>query len=549
MSYYYKVETITLDLIQTPSINNTPGERELADKIMAYLKGLDYFKNNPGHLFEQKLKGDHLERKNIFALVEGKKKVKSSKTVILHGHVDTVGIDDYGSLQKYAFNPLLLEEKLKTIQLPEDIRDDLDSGEWLFGRGSNDMKSGLASHMAVLEHYADKAEQLAGNVLFIATPVEENQHTGIMEALAVMESLQEEKGLNYKVAINSDYTAPMYKGDNTKYIYLGTAGKLLPSFYVLGKETHAGQSFDGFDPNLLAAELVRKISSNVNLSDGYKDEYTLPPVSLKLEDLKPTYDVQTALATFLYFNYFTHTLSVEKMIETLSSLALEAFNEVIDYLNSEYRHYCEKTGQKYIQLPWKPNIYSYEELYNLAQRIVNEDTLNKNIEEIIRREIEAGRDPRIICRIIVEMVIEALNLKGPALILFLAPPFNPNNTQKEDVKSEKEVIETLQSVLDEASSSSGEEFKIRHYFPFTSDSSYLKIDDSYNSIEKLKTNFPGWSSIYPVPLETAKKLNIPALNIGAYGKDAHKWTERVHKPYTFSVLPELTIKVTDRFLS
>jgi len=549
MSFYNKVETITLDLIQTPSVNNTPGEKELAGKIMGYLKKFDYFKDNPGNLFDQKLRGDRIGRKNIFALVEGKNNVKSSKTVILHGHVDTVGIVDYGSLKEYAFNPTLLEKKLKLIELPDEIKEDLDSGEWLFGRGSNDMKSGLASHIAVLEYYAEKVEQLSGNVLFIATPVEENQHTGIMEALAMIESIQQGKGLEYMVAINSDYTAPMYKGDISKYIYLGTAGKLLPSFLVLGKETHAGQSFDGFDPNLLAAELVRKISSNVNLSDGYKDEYTLPPISLKFEDLKPTYDVQTALSTFLYFNYFTHTLSVERMIETLRNLALEAFNDVIDYLNSEYKIYCKKTKKNYHRLPWKPKIYTYEELYNEALKKVNEETLNKEIAEIVYSEVEAGRDPRIICRTVVEIVVDALNLKGPALVLFIAPPFNPNNTQKEDVESEKEIIETLKSVLEEVSASSGEDFKIRHYFPFTSDSSYLKIDDSYNSIEKLKTNFPGWSSIYPVPLETAKQLNIPALNIGTYGKDAHKWTERVHKPYTFSVLPELTIKVIDRFLS
>jgi len=549
MSFYKKVETITLDLVETPSINNTPGEAELADKIFGYLKELDYFKANPGHLFTRQLDNDRLGRKNVFALIQGRSSHKSNKAVILHGHVDTVGIDDYGSLKDYAFQPYGLEEKLKSIELSAEVREDLNSGEWLFGRGSNDMKSGLASHMAVLEHYAGKAEQLQGNILFIATPVEENQHTGIMEALAVIETLQKEHNLNYMVAINSDYTTTMYPGDDSKYIYLGTAGKLLPCFYVLGKETHAGQSFNGFDPNLLAAELLRKISSNVDLSDGYKDEYTLPPVSLKLTDLKPTYDVQTALATFLYFNYFTYTLSVEKVIETLRNLALEAFNDVIDCLDSEYKIFCEKTRQHYHKLPWKPKIYTYEELYNAALKKVNEETLNKEIAEIVSSEVEAGQDPRVICRLIVEMVVHTLDLKGPALVLFLAPPFNSNNTQREDVESEKEIIETLKSVLDEFSSSSGEEFVIKHYFPFTSDSSYLKIDDSFNSIEKLKTNFPGWSSIYPVPLETAKKLNIPALNIGTYGKDAHKWTERVHKHYTFSVLPELTIQVTDRFLS
>ena len=36
-----------------------------------------------------------------------------------------------------------------------------------------------------------------------------------------------------------------------------------------------------------------------------------------------------------------------------------------------------------------------------------------------------------------------------------------------------------------------------------------------------------------------KKLNIPAVNFGCWGKDAHRWTERVHVPYSFEVLPRL----------
>lgn len=548
MSFYEKVESISLELIQTPSINNTDGEKNLANVIISYFKDLPYFRDNPGNLIEQELRNDRLMRKNVFALVEGKGERKSSRTVIIHGHMDTVGIEDYGGLKKYAFDPQTLEKKMETTDLSETVKNDLASGEWMFGRGSNDMKSGLAVQMAVIEYYSKKVKQLEGNVLFIATPVEENQHTGIMEALSVIEYLQKEKGLNYRVAINSDYTTSMYPGDNSKYIYLGTVGKLLPSFYIMGKETHAGQSFDGFDPNLLAAELVRNISANVDLSDGYRGEYTLPPVSLKLKDLKPSYDVQTALATFLYFNYFTHTQSVDQIIELLRNVTLKAFNNVIEYLNSEYQVYCGKTGQQFKELPWEPKVYIYEELYSMVHQ--NElNLLKQKIETLVKSELDAGQDPRIICRKIVEKVAGAVNLKGPAVILFIAPPYNPNNTLKEEVSIENEVIEILKPVLADMSASSGEKFVLKHYFPYTSDSSYFKIDDSFDSIEKLKSNFPGWSSIYPVPLETSKQLNIPALNIGTYGQDAHKWTERVHKKYTFSVLPELIINVINRFIA
>ena len=56
------------------------------------------------------------------------------------------------------------------------------------------------------------------------------------------------------------------------------------------------------------------------------------------------------------------------------------------------------------------------------------------------------------------------------------------------------------------------------------------------------------NALYPLPVDKIQELNIPALNYGCYGKDAHKWTERLYKPYTFGVLPKLILKTIDNFL-
>ena len=79
---------------------------------------------------------------------------------------------------------------------------------------------------------------------------------------------------------------------------------------------------------------------------------------------------------------------------------------------------------------------------------------------------------------------------------------------------------------------------MNQFFPSLTDSSYLKIDDSEESIRVLKNNFTQYEQLYAVPLEQMKALNIPAINYGCWGKDAHKWTERVYIPYSFDVLPE-----------
>ncbi|HHU68958.1 MAG TPA: hypothetical protein GXZ31_01500 [Thermoanaerobacterales bacterium] len=41
-------------------------------------------------------------------------------------------------------------------------------------------------------------------------------------------------------------------------------------------------------------------------------------------------------------------------------------------------------------------------------------------------------------------------------------------------------------------------------------------------------------------IEDIRELNLPVVNIGPYGKDAHKYTERVYMPYSFETVPRIT---------
>jgi arginine utilization protein RocB len=50
---------------------------------------------------------------------------------------------------------------------------------------------------------------------------------------------------------------------------------------------------------------------------------------------------------------------------------------------------------------------------------------------------------------------------------------------------------------------------------------------------------PLWDRGYSVPLEVLESLNIPVLNLGPVGKDAHKWTERLDVDNAFGALREM----------
>ena len=152
----------------------------------------------------QELKDDKLSRRNVFAILLGEKD-NNGDTLILHGHTDTVGLEGYGAAKDYACKPDELEKILRKMNLSEEVRKDLESGEYMFGRGTCDMKSGDAVFLGILKKMSECTGELSGNIVLSLNSVEENLHTGIIEGLDVLKMLKETYHLNYVLSINNDY--------------------------------------------------------------------------------------------------------------------------------------------------------------------------------------------------------------------------------------------------------------------------------------------------------------------------------------------------------
>ncbi|MBE6050589.1 MAG: M20/M25/M40 family metallo-hydrolase [Clostridium sp.] len=543
---FKKCEELTKELVKIKSVNTTKGEKEIAEYIEKHVRNITYFKENPDRVIIQKLKNDKLDRRNVFAYVKGTRE-ESNDTIIFHGHMDTVGTEDFGALEKNCVNPDVLLEKMLEMDLPKAIKDDLETGDWMVGRGSCDMKSGVAVFLVLLEYFSERTDEFKGNILLSVNPVEENLHTGIIEGIEVLNKLKEEEHFNYIMAINNDYICPLYEGDTNKYVYTGTVGKLLPCFYIQGKETHVGQCFEGFDASVLASEITRLINYNVDFCDGYNGEYTLPPSVLKMKDLKSQYNVQTTVDSFVYFNYFVHNNSIEEIMKKLVNVSNKAVNNVINTINENYKKYCELAKIEYKEIGYDVKVVSYEEIFELADKCFDGD-LEKEIEEYTLKLIEAGTDKRETSMLIAKKLVEISKIKDPMVVIFFAPPYCPHNTLKKEVEEEDKLTKDIRILLDEFEKESGENYEVLQFFPSLSDSSYIKIDDDNESIDKLIRNFPQYKNLYNVPLYAIKELNISAINYGCYGKDAHKWSERVYKPYSFGVLPKLIIKTIEKFM-
>src|SRR5690606_13773583 len=108
-----------------------------------------------------------------------------------------------------------------------------------------------------------------------------------------------------------------------------------------GAETHAGDPFKGIDSNLISSAITNEIDLNTKYCDEAEGEVTVPPITLRQQDLKPEYSVQTAKTSHLYFNYGTHVSTPDEVMAKVIEGADLAFQKVIDNLNVEYKKYCD----------------------------------------------------------------------------------------------------------------------------------------------------------------------------------------------------------------
>ena len=546
--FYGEALALTKKLVSIPSMNNSDGgERAVADYMAAWIRELPYFKAHPDQVITQPLKNDPYDRINVVAIAFGSRS-NSNETIILHGHHDTVGIDDYGSIKEYAFDCDALPEKIKSITSDPEVLADIESGEWMFGRGSSDMKSGDAVNMVLMRYFTEHLDQFDGNLIFMTNPVEENQHTGIIESLNVLEELKAKYGLTYKMAMNTDFISPAFPGDTAHYFHAGAVGKILPCFYIIGKPTHSGQGFEGFSASMVAAEITRNIDMRAEFSDVYNGEFAMPPTVLKMRDLKPSYDVQTAFSAFVYFNYFIHNMEMDEIFARLRKVAEDALNTVDTYTDEQNKVYCKMTGADYYKREYQLKVMEYSELYEKAKAL--KPDVDEDIRAITKQSLEENLDRRELCLKIVEYLANnILSINTPTVILFLAPPYCPRNTLKREIPEEGALLDSVVDLLNQLGQEMGEELKMMQFFPVLTDSSYLKLDDTDTSIKTLVDNFPDMKGHYDVPLDQIKRLNIPAFNFGCHGKDAHKWTERVHKEYSFGKLPIIMLRVLEKYLN
>ena len=487
------------------------------------------------------VEGDPFGRSNAYAFLQG----SSKRTVVLLGHFDTVDTVDYGELEPWALDPPgLAERQSQLAAMVPDLEDDLEAfpGDWMLGRGAIDMKSGIATNIAVLRRLVIDAG--AGrcplSVVLLATPDEENESAGVLQAVRFLLRLRERRGLEYVGAINTDYTTSLYPGDPHRYIYTGTIGKLLPSFYIVGRESHVGAPFQGLDANLIAAELIRDLSMADDLCDSVRGQVAPPPVTLHASDLKSHYDVQLPFSAYFYLNVLTLTTRPEDLLLRLRRRAEAALSRVLRRVDRSERRWLAAGAdqERAVSTPRRRGqVMTYAELRDAAVAAVGEDGVAEALRDEWKR-LSISADKRVRSLALVQRLWKTLGLSGPAVVVYFSPPFYPH------VKASPSPLH--EAVAEVAAGHPEIPLVTCEYFPFLSDMSYLRLDSEMETLA-LTQNMPVWQTpgepgypgAYSLPLEAIRQLDLPVVNLGPYGKGAHQRGERVLMSYSFAVLPQL----------
>ena len=532
-----KIKEILYEYVKIESFTNTSGERLVEEFFTAHFGEIPYFKEHPDNWGLYPVENDPLGRHVCWAMVRG----KGNKTVAMVHHYDIVDIEDYKLLKPLAFSPDELAAALADHKdmLPEDALVDLEAGSFVFCRGGCDMKAGGAIQYALLEEYS-KLANFEGNVIVLGVPDEENLSAGMRAAVRLLAELKEKQGLEYLMMINSE---PHQRKDFSKGVFSeGTVGKMMPFVYVRGFLSHAVNVFEGLNPVSVLSEIVAKTEVNMDFADVVDGEAAPPPTWLYQKDSKDRYDVSMPLSAQGCFSVLTLKQTPAELLGKVKKVCEDGFLTVIERLNENYEKFLAATGQPVKKLPWKVKTVGFGELYEEAKAqhgTVFEEAYEMERERILR-DLAEGRINMIEGNFqLIEKIYDYIEDISPRVVYGLLPPYYPNvsNVYFDGIAEEASGLsEKLSTYTQEEY---GQIYDKEYFYTGICDLSYINIDDPTAQRESVAGAMPLFGAYYDIPFEQIKAVSMAGINIGPWGKDFHKLTERVYKEDLYERTPRI----------
>ena len=271
-------------------------------------------------------------------------------------------------------------------------------------------------------------------------------------------------------------------------------------------------------------------------------------MTLRLRDLKPTYNVQTAREAMIELNVLTFERSLEDTMAALRHVVTEAVREVrsgqLD-LSAWIGTPHQELGVDVDPGSW---VLTYPELATRAETSIDDDPIARGPASRAQSPAATawaggGHDPsrwvgtgvaRLDARAATLERIRALvrraGITGPAVVLHLLPPYYPRATPGDGA-----LVQAVRTALADERG-----MAVQPYYPLISDACYLAW--RAEPAETIAAHMPALGREYHLPWQDARDLDLDIVNLGPWGRDAHGLTERVHAPFAFERLPGLILK-------
>jgi len=511
------------ELVAIPSVTESAAESAPGEWLFERLSKLPYFQEHRAHLklAETPLEGSLYKLKSLVARVDAAK--KTARTVLLIGHYDVVDIKCYGDIAEHAFAPDRLAEIFGA------------GGDILYGRGVMDMKCGVAVETALIEEFAKDRGLFDVNLVMALVGDEENASAGMRGVLPAIAAMQAE-GLDFLAALNTEPGEAGQSGVVGPMVFLGTLGKLMPGFYIRGRDAHVGSCYNGFSALLAASRLVAYAEGNPYLADPLHGVCQPSWICLDMKALRDFYSVTVPDKAYAYFNCFTTNNTPALVMEQMRGIAAYALRQSSEQLTASYRALLALGYEGAEFEPAEPAVYTLEELKELARGRHGasfDDELSRYIETLPPGDMRARGIKAV------DFIADRSGAEGPYIVCFFLPPWLPVRTDITDDPRDRAAVAAARAVAEECAAKYGLKMTETELFAGLCDLSYVGAKVSDDDVRALSENMPGWGGIYNIPLAEMQGLGLPVMNLGPSGEAPHKRDERLHLSYSLDVLPEL----------
>ena len=541
-------------LVAVDSTTNTAKEADMAKELCAVIGEDPWFKEHPDMFGMVDVPGDALGRKNVWALRLADDPAAATAsavpTVVLAGHMDTVTTANFEGMEAYSRDPEALEEAFRKqeagevpVALPMKAwtKDDLASGEWIFGRGTADMKGGMSVYLDQLFQGAkDK------NLLFIAACDEETYSVGMRAAANLMVELKERFDLDYKLL----FMGESHLRDERGSVYFdGTIGKMTVNIVVRGIPSHVRFYYGANNAILLASQLCAAIDGNAALTERYKTEVTPPPSVSYFRDTKPRYDVTLAESVDMSLVQFLFRKSPAKAMEDLVSIAKQVAADNQKRIREQYELWKGDLAVNCIPLSGETEVLTFGELKNRVKGLMGPD-FDAWYDAETTSVVEDRNAGKISMNDATNRLVHALLNKyktdWPVVVIALAPPMYPGFTNADFLPEDHMILSLPDLICEFCREELGYEAYFDHYFGGIADMSYAACIYGAEESAVVGENMPLWGSCYNIDFDAIRKLQIPVFNIGPFGRDIHTGQERANRKSLMDETPRLIRYIIDQ---